>query len=112
MGELCSELCHGVAVFHVLTCKVVELVEVLLVAADDYLAVALLDVDNGLEHNPVTVLDELTHGVKVGGEIDGRREYSLEILAFGLAVELLPPFSKVLELRIVGHQNLDFLSMF
>ena len=69
MCELCSELCHGVAVFHVLSCKVVELVKILLVASDDNLAVALFDVHDCLEHYPVTVLDELSHRMEVGGEV-------------------------------------------
>ena len=110
--ELGSKLGHGVAVFHVLAGEVVELVEVLRVASDDNLTVALLDAHNGLEHVSVTVLDELSHRVEVCGEVDGGREYSFQILAFRLAVELLPPLSKVLELRIVGNQDLYLLAKF
>ena len=59
VGKLCSELSHRVAVFNVLSCKVIQLVKILLVAADHYAAVAVLDVHNGLEHDSRAVLNKL-----------------------------------------------------
>ena len=48
---------------------------------------------------------------------DGRqrhagREDALAVLAFALAVELFPPLVDVLELRLVGAENLDLLAAF
>ena len=48
--------------------------------------------------------------MEVGGEVDGCREDTLQVLALGLAVELLPPLAEILELRIVVHQDLDLLA--
>ena len=48
--------------------------------------------------------------MEIRGEVDRSWEYSHEILTFGLAVELLPPLTKILELRIIGDQNLNLLS--
>ena len=59
MGKLGSELSHGIAMLHVLAGKVIQLVEVLRIAADDYAAVAVFHCDHSLVHNPCAVLDEL-----------------------------------------------------
>ncbi len=60
MGEFCAEGCHGIAMLHMLACKVVELVQVLLIAADDNAAACLLCLDHCFEHNAVPFLYELT----------------------------------------------------
>ena len=110
VGKLGAEGCHCVAMLHVLAGKVVQLVQVLGIVADNYAALGFLDLDHGLEHHAVTFLDELAHGVEVGGEVDRCGEDTLLVLALGLAVELLPPFSEILELGIVVHQDLDLLT--
>ena len=46
---------------HVLAGEVVELIQVLLVGTDDYAALCLLDLDDGLEHHAVPFLDELPY---------------------------------------------------
>ena len=44
-----------------LACKVVELVQILSIAADNNAALCLLDLDHGLEHHAVPFLDELAY---------------------------------------------------
>jgi hypothetical protein len=70
MGESCSELGHCAAVLYMLAGEIVELVEILAVRLDDYAAVGILNVDDSLEHYAVAFLDELAHGVEVGGVVD------------------------------------------
>ena len=44
-----------------LSCKIIELIKVLRIAANDNRTVALFYVDYCFEHYPVAILDELTH---------------------------------------------------
>ena len=48
--------------------------------------------------------------MEVGGEVARCREDALVLLALALAIELLPPFSNEVELRLVVHHDLDFLT--
>ena len=96
---------------NVLSCEVVELVEVLLVASDYHAPVSVLHIDEGLVHHAAALLDELSHGVEVCGVVDAGREDALAILAFGFAVELLPPFGEVNEFRAVGDEDFDSLAV-
>ena len=97
---------------HVLAGQVVKLVEVLRVRADHHLAVAVLHRHDSLEHCPGAILYELAERVQVCGIDDGSRVDTLAVLALGLSVELLPPFSEILELRIEGNEHLNALSAF
>ena len=45
---------------HVLACKVVELVQILRIAADNHAAVAVLNIYHGLEHDTCTILNKLS----------------------------------------------------
>ncbi len=49
--------------------------------------------------------------MQVGRQGDAGREDALALLAFALAVELLPPLAHVLQLGLVGGQNLDLLAL-
>ena len=48
--------------------------------------------------------------MEVGGEVARCREDTLVLLTLALAVELLPPFCNEVELRLVVHHDLDFLT--
>ena len=50
--------------------------------------------------------------MEVGGVVDGGGEDAHAVLALGLAVELLPPFGEVGELRVVVDKDLHFLAVF
>ena len=66
VGKFGSELGHCIAMFHPLACKIVELVKILLIAADDKLPVGVLNLDCGLKHYTLAFLDKLSHRVKIG----------------------------------------------
>ncbi len=82
MGESGAEFCHVVAVLDVLSCEEVELVEILLIRADNDVPLGLFYVEDGFKHDSGAFLDELTHGVKVCGVVDAGGEDALAVLAF------------------------------
>ncbi len=110
MGQARAQFRHVVAVLHVLAGEVVELVQVLAVRLNDHAAAGIVHVQDGLEHDAGTFLDELAHGVKVGRIVYAGRENAGAVLALGLTVELLPPFGHVGELGIVVHQDFRALA--
>ena len=59
---------------HILACQIVKAVQIYRLLTDDNLLSACLNVENRLEHCPGTVLDELSHGVQVCGQVNGGRE--------------------------------------
>ncbi|MOA07516.1 hypothetical protein D3C78_1272180 [compost metagenome] len=62
------------------------------------------------ENVAVPFLDELTHRVKVSREINRCRENAFEVLALGLAEELLPPFGYKMQRRLIVHENFRYLA--
>ena len=56
-----------IAVFHPLTCKIVQSVEVIAVRRNLDLAGRILHTDHSFEHNPLAFLDILSHRVQVSG---------------------------------------------
>ena len=107
MGQDGAQAGHRAAVFDVLSGEEVQLVKVLGIRTDNDAAIGILNVDNGLEHHPLALLDELSHGVEVRSIGDGSGENALALLALGLAVKLLPPLAQILELGIVGNHYLN-----
>ena len=81
-------------------------------ASIDYLAGGFGDRNDRLEQRAFAVLNILSHRVQVGRQRHAGREDALAVLAFALAVELFPPLVDVLELRLVGAENLDLLAAF
>ena len=69
VSELGSELCHRVALLHMLSCKEVKAVEILRIALDEHRASALLHCNDSLHEGALTVLDVLAHRVEVCGEV-------------------------------------------
>ena len=48
--------------------------------------------------------------MEVGGEVDGSGEDALLVLAFGLAVELFPPFGEEVELGVEVDEDFNFFA--
>ena len=91
VSQFCTQLGHCVAMLYMLTCKIVELVKVLGIASYDNASVALLYANNRFEEYPLTFLDELTHGMEIGREIDRGREDSFQFLS---SASQIKPFLK------------------
>ena len=70
----------------------------------------LLEADNGLHQDALALLDVLSHGVQVGGQLHAGGEDALAVLALTLAVELFPPFGKEAEGGLEAAEDLDLLS--
>ena len=70
VSELCSELCHRVALLNMLACEEVKAVKVLRIILDKHRALALLYCNHSLHEGALTVLDVLAHRVKVCCEVD------------------------------------------
>ena len=87
----------------------VQAVHVLGVVGDDKLALGG-KLHHGLKHEPLALLDILTHGVQVGGKLHAGGEQALALLALALAVELLPPLGKEPEAGLVAGQQLHLLA--
>ena len=56
------------------------------------------------------ILNPLAHRVKVGGKVDRRRENTQVVFALAFAIELFPPFCKVVQTRAEVHQNFNLLA--
>ena len=82
MGDPGAEPGHVVAMLHVLAGQVVELVQVLGILLNDHAALGVVHVQDGLEHHAGAFLDELTHGVEVGGVVHAGGEDAGAVLAF------------------------------
>ena len=66
---------------------------------------------DGFHQHPRSLLNVLTHGVQVGGELDGGGEDADAVLALALAVELLPPLGHEPEARLVACENFDGVAL-
>ena len=96
---------------HVLIGQEVQAVEVALQLLDEEILCRLFDIDDGLKHEAGTLLDELTHGVQVGGEDAACGEQTLVVLAFALAEQLLVPLVHQGEVRLIALQDLHSLAL-
>ena len=91
---------------HGLAGQEVQTVAVALIPGHQQLVLGGAQADDGLEHQPLALLDVLAHGVEVGGELHAGGEQALAVLTLALAVELLPPFAHEPEGGIVAAQDL------
>ena len=96
---------------YILACQIVQSVQIHRLFVDDDLFPGLLYIENGLEQDPVAVLDELSHGVQISGQVYGCREDAFLVLALALAVELFPPLRYIVQARLVVCQNLNGLAL-
>ena len=69
VSELCSELCHRVALLNMLSSKEVKAVKVLRVVLDKHRTLALLYCNHSLHEGALTVLDVLAHRVEVSCKV-------------------------------------------
>jgi len=104
---------HGLAVdhAHILVRQEVQAVEVALQLVDEQILRRLFDIHDGLEHDAGAFLDELTHGVQVGGEDAACGEQALVVLALALAEQLLIPLVHQGEVGLVALQDLNSLAL-
>ena len=110
MSQLSAELCHLVHLVNALACQEVQTIQVLLIRRHSERGVGLLNRDDSLEDGTFTILNPLTHRVKVGREVNRCREDALAILTLALSIELLPPFTKVMKLGLIVGHNLNLLA--
>ena len=105
-----AEFSHLVHLVDALACQEVQTVKVLLVRRYCQAGVGLLHRNYSLEDGTLAILNPLTHGVEVGGEVNRCREDALAILTFTLAVELLPPFTQIMELWLIVRHDFNLLA--
>ena len=91
--------------------QIVQAIQINRLGADDDLLSGGLHIDHRLKHNSGAVLNELAHGVKIGGEIYTCREQTLLVLSFTLAEELLPPLRYVVYCGLIVCKNLNALAL-
>ena len=104
---------HGLAVdnAHVLVCQEVQAVKVAFQRVDEQVLCRLLHIHDGLEHGAGAFLNELAHGVQVGGEDAACGEQALVVLALALAEQLLIPLVHQGEVGLVALQDLNSLAL-
>ena len=95
---------HGFAL------KEVQAVAVDVVVRDGELVGIGGEADDRFQQRALALLDILTHGVQVGGEIDAGGEEALALLALAFAVELLPPLRHEAERRLEAGEQLDLFT--
>ena len=88
----------------------VEPVHVLRIIGDGELTLGLLKAHHRLHEDALPLLNVLAHGVQVGGKLHAGGEDALAVLAFALAVELLPPLGEEAEGGLVAGQQLHLLA--
>ena len=110
MSQTCTELSHLVHLVNTLALEEVQTVEVLIVVREEQLLVRSLYADNSLEDRALALLNPLTHRVKVGSEVASCWEDTLLVLTLALTIELLPPLSEVVKLRLEVADDLNLLA--
>ena len=111
MSQPCTQLGHLVHLINTLASQEVQAVQILFVLREEQFLLGFLNRDDRLEDGALAILNPLSHGVQVGGEIDAGGEDALLVLAFRLTIELLPPFAHEVELRLVVHHDLNLLAV-
>src|SRR5699024_1490759 len=94
-----------------LSCQIFQSVQINRLFIDHDLFPILLYIQNSLEQDPDSVLDELTHGVQVCCQVYGCREDTLLVFSFALTVELFPPLRYIVKARLIVCQNLYCLAL-
>ena len=94
----------------VLAGKIVQPVCIAHFKGDGEIGTEFIKTDDGLHQITGPVLNELTHGMKIGGKLHGSREDADSVLAFRLTVQLLPPFRHKTEAGFVTAEDLCFLA--
>ena len=110
MCHLGSEFRHLVHLVDTFACEVVYAVKVGCVHRHTMLYSRLCHRDYSLEDCALSVLNPLTHGVKVCREVYRCRENTFAVLTFAFSIKLFPPFGNIMKLGIEVDKNLYFLS--
>ena len=111
MSQTGSEFCHFIHLIHALASEEVQTIKILLILREEQLLLRLLNADDGLEDGALTVLNPLSHGVEVSGEVDRSGEDTLLVLTLRLTIELLPPLTHKVELGLEVHHDLNLLTV-
>ena len=94
-----------------LACQIIQTIQIYRLLADRKLLSRSVDIDNGLKHYTGTVLNELTHGMQIGGQIHACGEQPLVVLTFALTEQLLPPLTYIVNSGLIVRQDLDTLAL-
>lgn len=95
----------------VLTGEIVQTIKVLNVGRNGKIGRwGLLEFEHGFKNVAAAFLEILTKRVKVGRIDDGGWEDSLVLFALGFAEKLLPPFFKILKLRLESREDFDVVA--
>ena len=96
---------------HCLACKVVQSVQIHRLLTDCDLLCRLLHFHNCLEHDSASILNELSHRVKICCKVYRCREDSFLILAFTLSEELFPPLRYIMQAWLIICHDLNRFSL-
>ena len=110
MSQTGTKLCHLVHFIHALASKEVQTIEVFLIVGEENFLIRLLNRNNSLENGTLTILNPLSHRVQVGSEIHACGENTFMVLTLTLTVELLPPFTHEVQLRLIVHHDFNLLA--
>ena len=104
---------HSALVYKVnaLSCQIVKSVQINRLFLQYKLFSACFNIDHGLKHISGTILNELTHGMQIGGQIHACREQALVVLTFALTEQLLPPLTYIMNSGLVVRQDLNTLAL-
>ncbi len=94
-----------------LACQIVQTIQIYRLLADRKLLSRSVDIDHGLKHYTGTVLNELTHGMQIGGQVHACGEQTLVVLTFALTEQLLPPLTYIVNSGLIVRQDLDTLAL-
>ena len=99
--DACAKLRHLVDLINTTRCNVIESVKVSFVRRDNNVVSLVNDRDNGFKDSAFTVLNPLSHRVKVCRVIDRSGENAFVVFALRFTVKLFPPFSEEVKFRII-----------
>ena len=86
--------------------QVAQMIRIPDIANDGHFLFGGIEPDHGLEDVPLALLDQLSKGMEVGGELHRNRENALPLLALGFAEKLLPLISEAAETGLEGDEKL------
>ena len=99
VGKKRAKFRHPVNMADLFPGQVIQTVGIISAERHCQIIMALLNRQHGLEHDPVSFLDILAHGVEVSGEAHTGREQAFSFLAFAFSKKLLPPFCEKSQVR-------------
>src|SRR5699024_1856390 len=104
MSKNCTVHCTLIDEINILSCKIVQSVQINRLFIDDDLFPGLFYIDNSLALYSVSVLKELTHGAQVCCKVNRCREDTFLVFSFSLPVELFPPLRYIMQARLIVCQ--------